>query len=145
MIKIRLGQTLVQTNDASWWEITDIAGEYVSIECDQGRIILRESIHINDIRFRFNVDYLAERSVLVEVMLKNGFNFIICEVEDDDKQYFENEEIPRFIINKYDEESGLFIDVDGNMWQSAQPIKPNGDLMTYKDYLQVKNLTLAYS
>lgn len=143
MINIRLGQLLVETNNASWWDVTDIVGEYVHIESDQGRIILKESIHINDIRFRFNVDHLAERSFLVEVMLKNEFELILCEIEDDDKQYCKDEKVPRFIVTKY--EDGLFIDVDGNMWQSAQPIKPNGDLMTYKDYLLFRDLTLTDS
>lgn len=143
MINIRLGQLLVETNNASWWDVTDIVGEYVHIESDQGRIILKESIHINDIRFRFNVDHLAERSFLVEVMLKNGFELILCEIEDDDKQYCKDEKVPRFIVTKH--EDGLFVDVDGNMWQSAQPIKPNGDLMTYKDYLLFRDLTLTDS
>lgn len=144
MINIRLGQLLVERGNASWWDVTDIIGEYVHIESDQGRIILRESIHINDIRFRFNVDHLAERSILVELMLKNGFKLILCEIEDNDKKYLKDgEEVPRFIIHKH--EDGLFIDVDGNMWQSVQPIKPNGDLMTYKDYLLIRDLTLTDS
>lgn len=80
-----------------------------------------------------------EGDALVSVMLQEGFKYIMCEIGEEDKQYLqENEEPPRFIVYKH--EDGCFIDVKGNMWQSVQAINNDGTVMTYDDYLMLKQL-----
>lgn len=34
----------------------------------------------------------------------------------------------------------VFFDVNGNMWQHAQAINNDGSIMTYDDYLKLKQL-----
>lgn len=84
-----------------------------------------------------SLHWVHEGSALVALMLQDGFNYIVCEVLEKDKKYFEEGGIPRFIITK--DEDGFFIDAKGNMWDGAQAILPNGDVMTYKDYLEIKH------
>ena len=79
------------------------------------------------------------RSALVHLMLMDGYKYIMCEIGDEDKQYLDdNEEPPRFIVEK--DEGGCFVDVKGNMWQSVQAINNDGTIMTYDDYLMLKQL-----
>lgn len=83
------------------------------------------------------LSWTHEGSALVSVMLQEGFKYIMCEVGEEDKQYFKDE-TPRFIVEKY--EDGCFVDVEGNMWQSVQAINNDGTVMTYDDYLMLKQL-----
>lgn len=90
-----------------------------------------------------NIDYelhwTHEGDALVSVMLLEGFKYIMCELGEEDKQHLDdNEEIPRFIVCK--DEDGCFVDVRGNMWQHAQAINNDGSVMTYDDYLKLKQL-----
>lgn len=78
-----------------------------------------------------------EGDALVSVMLLEGCKYIMCEIGEEDKQYFKDKP-PRFIIEKY--EDGCFVDVNGNMWQSVQAINNDGTVMTYDDYLMLKQL-----
>lgn len=78
------------------------------------------------------------RSALVHLMLLDGYKYIMCEVAEEDKQYFKDE-TPRFIVESMGD-GGFFIDVRGNMWQSAQPINNDGTEMTYEDYIKLKQL-----
>ena len=88
-----------------------------------------------------NIDYelrwIHEGDALVSVMLLEGCKYIMCEIGEEDKQYFKDE-TPRFIVCKY--EDGFFVDVRGNMWQSVQAINNDGSVMTYDDYLKLKQL-----
>lgn len=83
------------------------------------------------------LSWTHEGNALVSVMLLEGFKYIMCEIGEEDKQYF-NDATPRFIIEK--DEEGCFIDVNGNMWQHAQAINNDGTVMTYDDYLMLKQL-----
>lgn len=83
------------------------------------------------------LSWTHEGGALVSVMLQEGFKYIMCEIEEADKQHF-RDETPRFIVEKH--EDGCFIDVKGNMWQSAQAINNDGTVMTYDDYLMLKQL-----
>lgn len=79
-----------------------------------------------------------EGDSLVSVMLLEGFKYIMCEIGEEDKQYFKNK-TPRFIIESQDD-GGFFIDTKGNMWQSVQAINNDGTVMSYDDYLMLKQL-----
>lgn len=85
------------------------------------------------------LSWTHEGSALVSLMLLDGYKYIMCEIGEEDKQYLDdNEETPRFIIERY--KDGCFIDVKGNMWQHAQAINNDGTVMTYDDYLMLKQL-----
>ncbi|CAH1193504.1 Hypothetical protein DAL_139 [Psychrobacter phage D'Alembert] len=84
------------------------------------------------------LSWTHEGDALVSVMLQEGFKYIMCEIGEEDKQYFKDE-IPIFIIESQDG-GGFFIDVDGNMWQSVQAINNDGTVMTYNDYFMLKQL-----
>lgn len=87
----------------------------------------------------YELRWIHEGDALVSVMLQEGFKYIMCEIGEEDKQYlFVGQEPPRFIIEKYEE--GCFVDVKGNMWQSVQAINNDGTVMTYDDYLMLKQL-----
>ena len=78
-----------------------------------------------------------QRSELVKVMLENGFSYIICEVADEDR-IFDKFEGNIVVINGY--ENGYFTDVEGDDWKAAQPIKPNGHVMSYNDFISLQLL-----
>ena len=79
------------------------------------------------------------RSALVHLMLLEGYKYIMCEIGEEDKSYLTvGQETPRFIVDKYEE--GCFIDVEGNMWQHSQAINSDGTVMTYDDYLMLRQL-----
>lgn len=83
--------------------------------------------------------WIHEGDALVSVMLQEGFKYIMCEIGEEYKSYLTvGQETPRFIVEKY--EDGCFVDVEGNMWQSAQAINNDGTVMTYDDYLMLKQL-----
>lgn len=84
------------------------------------------------------LSWIHEGDALVSVMLLEGFKYIMCEIGEKDKQYFKDE-TPRFIIESQDD-GGFFIDTEGNMWQSVQAINNDGTVMTYDDYLMLKQL-----
>lgn len=85
------------------------------------------------------LSWTHEGDALVSVMLQEGFKYIMCEIGEDDKSHLTmGQEPPRFIVEKY--EDGCFVDVNGNMWQSAQAINNDGTVMTYDDYLMLKQL-----
>ena len=80
-----------------------------------------------------------EGDALVSVMLQEGFKNIMCEIGEEDKQHLcMGQEYPRFIVEKY--EDGCFVDTNGNMWQHAQAINNDGTVMTYDEYLMLKQL-----
>lgn len=84
-----------------------------------------------------DLHWTHDGSALVDLILQDGFKYIMCEISEDCKQYLnEGQEILRFIICDYYD--GCFIDTEGNMWQDAQAILPSGDKMTYKDYLELR-------
>lgn len=84
------------------------------------------------------LSWTHEGDALVSVMLQEGFKYIMCEIGEEDKQYFKGE-TPRFIIESQDD-GGFFIDTKGNMWQSVQAINNDGTAMCYDDYLMLKQL-----
>lgn len=87
----------------------------------------------------YELRWTHEGDALVSVMLLEGFKYIMCEIGEEDKQYLcMGQETPRFIVEKY--EDGCFIDTKGNMWQSVQAINNDGTVMTYDDYLMLKQL-----
>ena len=87
----------------------------------------------------YELRWAHEGDALVSLMLLEGFKYIMCEIGEEDKQYLDgNEQPPRFIVEKYKE--GCFVDVNGNMWQHAQAINNDGTVMTYDDYLMLKQL-----
>lgn len=79
----------------------------------------------------------CKRSDLVRLMLNNGFNYVLAEVLDQDKDFdkFEGNVV---VINGF--ENGYFQDVEGDNWLAAQPIKANGAVMTYNDYIELSKL-----
>lgn len=85
------------------------------------------------------LSWTHEGDALVSVMLQEGFKYIMCEIGEEDKSYLTvGQETPRFIVEKY--EDGYFIDTKGNMWQSVQAINNDGTIMTYDDYLMLRQL-----
>lgn len=87
----------------------------------------------------YELRWIHEGDALVSVMLLEGFKYIMCEIGEEDKQYLTmGQETPRFIIVKY--EDGCFVDVNGNIWQHAQAINNDGTVVTYDDYLMLKQL-----
>ena len=92
-----------------------------------------------DTRNQHELSWTHEGDALVSVMLQEGFKYIMCEIGEKDKLHLTmGQETPRFIVEKY--EDGYFIDVNGNMWQSTQAINNDGTVMTYDDYLMLKQL-----
>ena len=104
----------------------------------------RHQVYIQQHKEKFMNDeyelrWIHEGDALVSLMLLEGFKYIMCEIGEEDKQYLDdNEEPPRFIVEK--DEEGCFVDVNGNMWQHAQAINNDGTVMTYDDYLMLKQL-----
>ena len=86
----------------------------------------------------YELRWTHEGDALVSVMLLEGCKYIMCELGEEDKQYFKDK-TPRFIIESQDD-GGFFIDTKGNMWQSVQAINNDGTVMTYDDYLMLKQL-----
>lgn len=110
-------------------------GQIYSLELLKSRGIIKIMSDYNT-----DVSTLAwqhNRSALVHLMLLDGYKYIMCEVAEEDKQYFKDE-TPRFIVEKY--EDGCFVDTKGNMWQSVQAINSDGTVMSYDDYLMLKQL-----
>ena len=85
----------------------------------------------------YELRWTHEGDALVSLMLLEGLKYIMCEIGGEDKQYLKDE-TPRFIVEK--DEEGCFVDVNGNMWQHAQAINNDGTVMTYDDYLMLKQL-----
>lgn len=86
--------------------------------------------------------WVHQGDALVSVMLQNGFKYIMCEIGEEDKQYFKDD-TPKFIIESQDD-GDFFIDTKGNMWQSVQAINNDGTVMTYDDYLILKQLRYTH-
>lgn len=84
-----------------------------------------------------------ERSSLVLLMLLNGFNYIMCEVAAEDRDFEWIDSLDIVIITGYEEDkfgNYYFVDIEGEYHTAAQPIKPNGDIMGYDDYIKLKQL-----
>lgn len=88
---------------------------------------------------KHELSWTHEGDALVSLMLLEGFKYIMCEIGEKDKLCLPmGQETPRFIVEKY--EDGCFLDVNGNMWQSVQAINNDGTVMTYDDYLMLRQL-----
>lgn len=84
-----------------------------------------------------------KRSALVHIMLQDGMTYIMCEGSDADKDFdkFEgNIVVINGVKDRTHPNATVFIDVNGNEWGAAQPIKPDGGVMSYSDYLKLRNV-----
>lgn len=94
-----------------------------------------------------NTDYelrrTHERSALVHLMLVDGYRYIMCEVAEDDEDFTYVGSHPIYIITDYTISGEYFIDIEGNYYTAVQPIKSNGDIMNYDDYIKLKQLQEA--
>lgn len=83
------------------------------------------------------------RSALVHLMLLDGYKYIMCEVAEEDKDFEWMDSLDIYIITTVVENqdgSLSFGDIEGNIHKAAQPIKGNGNIMGYDDYLMLKQL-----
>lgn len=84
-----------------------------------------------------DLHWVHERSALVGLMLQEGYSYILCEGSYCDKDFdkFDGNVV---VIVDYTENG--FEDTNGDLWNAVQPIKPDGSVMTYDDYLKLKQL-----
>lgn len=83
------------------------------------------------------------RSALVHLMLMDGYKYVMCEVSDEDKDFKWMDSLDIYIITTVveNEDGSLsFGDIEGNIHKAAQPIKGNGNIMSYDDYIKLKQL-----
>lgn len=81
------------------------------------------------------------RSALVHLMLMDGYKYIMCEVADEDKDFEWMDSLDIYIITSVieNEDGSLsFGDIEGNIHKAAQPIKGNGHIMSFGDYIKLK-------
>lgn len=83
------------------------------------------------------------RSALVHVMLLGGCKYIMCEVADEDRDFEWIDSLDIVIITHTtieDETCSIkFIDIDGEEHAAAQPVNLDGSIMSYGQYLKMKN------
>ena len=83
------------------------------------------------------------RSALVHLMLLDGYKYIMCEVAEEDKDFGWMDSLDIYIITGVEEDKSgnyYFVDIEGEFHTAAQPIKGNGDIMSYSDYIKLKQL-----
>ena len=83
------------------------------------------------------------RSALTLHILQEGHRYIMCEVADDDRDFDWMDSLEIVIINGYKKGhlgNTIFLDVNGNEHKSAQPIDGNGHVMSYDDYIKLKQI-----
>ena len=83
------------------------------------------------------------RSALVHLMLLGGYKYIMCEVAEEDKDFGWMDSLDIYIITtvvENEDGSVTFGDIEGNVHTAAQPIKGNGNIMSYDDYIKLKQL-----
>ena len=83
------------------------------------------------------------RSALVHLMLLDGYKYIMCEVAEEDKDFGWMDSLDIYIITGVEEDNlgnYYFVDIEGEFHTAAQPIKGNGNIMSYNDYIKLKQL-----
>lgn len=83
------------------------------------------------------------RSALVHLMLLDGYKYIMCEVAEEDKDFGWMYSLDIYIITGVEKDklgNYYFVDIEGNIHTAAQPIKGNGNIMSYNDYIKLKQL-----
>ena len=86
------------------------------------------------------------RSALVHLMLLDGYKYIMCEVADEDRDNNDSDSHKLFIIVEtidlgYEDGRICFRDIEGYVYSSdIQAINSDGTVMTYDDYLMLKQL-----
>lgn len=83
------------------------------------------------------------RSALTLHLLQEGHRYIMCEVADDDSDFDWMDSLEIFIITTVVEKADgslSFGDIEGNVHNAAQPIKGNGHVMSYDDYIKLKQI-----
>lgn len=83
------------------------------------------------------------RSALVHLMLLDGYKYIMCEVAEEDKDFGWMDSLDIYIITGVEEDKSgnyYFVDIKGEFHTAAQPIKGNGNIMSYDDYIKLKHL-----
>lgn len=83
------------------------------------------------------------RSALVHLMLLDGYKYIMCEVAEEDKDFGWMDSLDIYIITtavENEDGSIAFVDIEGNIHTAAQPIKGNGNIMSFTDYIELKQL-----
>lgn len=87
------------------------------------------------------------RSALVHLMLLEGHKYIMCEVSDEDNDFDWMDSLDIVIITTVVQKADgslSFGDIEGHAYNAAQPIKGNGHVMGYDDYIKLKQLGEKY-
>ena len=120
--------------------------DFINLEEHEGRysedcFMLADTREVNELAWKHN------RSALVYLMYLEGHKYIMCEVSDEDKDFDWMDSLDIVIITTVIENADgslSFGDIEGNVHNAAQPIKGNGHVMGYDDYIKLKILGEEY-
>lgn len=123
-------------------------GQIYSLEFLKSRGII-EIMKGDKNNYNTDVSTLAwqhNRSALVHLMLLDGYKYIMCEVAEEDRGNNDSNSHKLFIIVEtidlgYEDGRLCFRDIEGYIYSSdIQAINNNGTVMTYDDYLMLKQI-----
>lgn len=116
--------------------------DFINLEEHEGRYS-EDCFLLSDTREVAKLAQKHNRSALVHLMLLEGHKYIMCEVSDEDKDFDWMDNLDIVIITTVVESANgslSFGDIEGYIHQAAQPIKGNGHVMGYDDYIKLKQL-----
>lgn len=119
-------------------ELTD----FINLEEHEGRYS-SDCFLLSNREEQTTLAWQHNRSALVHLMLLEGHKYIMCEVADKDKDFEWMDSLDIVIITTVAQKADgslSFGDIEGYIHQAAQPIKGNGHVMSYDDYIKLKQL-----